>query len=69
VSGVALRLFSTREAYGALTGDVEQNGWYQELLDLLDAPPAFTDLELRWRADEGKGWADCPHPGRAIPRI
>jgi hypothetical protein len=25
--------------------------WYQELVTLLDAPPQFTDVELRWSAD------------------
>jgi len=49
---VVLHLFATREAYGAMTGDAEQDRWYQESLALLDAAPQFTDLELRWSANE-----------------
>ena len=48
---VVLHLFASREAYGAMEGDAAQDRWYQELLALLDAPPQFTDLELRWSAD------------------
>jgi hypothetical protein len=48
---VVLHLFASREAYGALAGDAAQDRWYQELLVLLDAPPQFTDLELRWRKE------------------
>jgi hypothetical protein len=48
---VVLHLFASREAYGAMAGDAAQDRWYQELLALIDAPPQFTDLELRWSAD------------------
>jgi len=48
---VVLHLFASREAYGAMAGDAEQDRWYQELLALLDGPPQFTDLELCWGAD------------------
>jgi hypothetical protein len=48
---VVLRLIASREAYGAMAGDAAQDRWYQELLALIDAPPRFTDLELRWSAD------------------
>jgi hypothetical protein len=49
---LVLHLFASREAYGAMAGDPAQDRWYQDLLALLDAPPQFTDLELRWSADE-----------------
>jgi hypothetical protein len=48
---VVLHLFASREAYSAMAGDAEQDRWYQGLLALLDVPPQFTDLELRWSAD------------------
>jgi hypothetical protein len=48
---VVLHLFASREAYAAMAGDAGQDRWYQGLLALLDAPPQFTDLELRWTAD------------------
>jgi hypothetical protein len=48
---VVLHLFASREAYGAMAGDAAQDRWYQELVTLLDAPPQFTDVELRWSAD------------------
>jgi len=48
---VVLHLFASREAYGAMAGDAAQDRWYQDLLTLLDAPPRFTDFELRWSAD------------------
>src|SRR4029077_17045772 len=48
---VVLHLFASREAYGAMAGDAEQDRWYQGLLALIDTPPPFIDLELRWSAD------------------
>ena len=48
---VVLHLFASQEAYGAMAGDAAQDRWYQKLLALIDAPPQFTDLELRWSAD------------------
>jgi hypothetical protein len=48
---VVLHLFASREAYARMDGDAAQDRWYQELLALLDAPPQFTDLELRWRKE------------------
>ena len=49
---LVLHLFANREMYGAMAGDPAQDRWYQDLLALLHTPPQFTDLELRWSADE-----------------
>src|SRR5262245_58191361 len=52
---VVLHLFASHEAYSAMAGDAEQDRWYRDLLALLDTPPQFTDLELRWSANDRIG--------------
>lgn len=47
---IALHLFASRAAYGAMDGDAGQDQWYQELVAMLDTEPQFTDVEQMWRA-------------------
>ncbi len=47
---IALHLFASRAAYDAMDGDAEQDGWYRELVALLEAAPQFTDVDEVWRA-------------------
>ena len=46
---IALHLFASRAAYGAMDGDAEQDRWYQELVAMLEHEPQFTDVEQVWR--------------------
>ena len=47
---IALHLFASRAAYGAMDGDAQQDGWYRDLVAMLEAEPQFTDVEQLWQA-------------------
>jgi hypothetical protein len=47
---IALHLFASRAAYGAMDGDALQDGWYRDLVAMLEAEPQFTDVEQLWQA-------------------
>jgi hypothetical protein len=47
---LVVHLFASRAAYAAMDGDAPQDAWYRSLVELLEAEPTFTDVDLAWSA-------------------
>jgi len=47
---LVVHLFASRAAYAAMDGDAPQDAWYRALVELLEAEPTFTDVDLAWSA-------------------